>query len=159
IGMTLGARVGLAFVLEEFALLPTGSQPEQRAVRLLAAAAALRGLIASPIPFHMRARHERWVTELRVALCQERFAHAWKEGQGMSLEQAAAQALALADVPLQTDAQHPTHATEDLLTARELEVLQLVASGRTNKEVARDLVLSVRTVERHIANIYAKIGA
>jgi DNA-binding NarL/FixJ family response regulator len=45
------------------------------------------------------------------------------------------------------------------LTARELEVLRLVAHGRSNQEIAGELVLSVRTVERHIANIYDKIGA
>jgi pimeloyl-ACP methyl ester carboxylesterase/DNA-binding CsgD family transcriptional regulator len=46
-----------------------------------------------------------------------------------------------------------------LLTARELEVLRLVAGGRTNNEIAEELVLSIRTVARHITNIYAKIGA
>jgi DNA-binding NarL/FixJ family response regulator len=45
------------------------------------------------------------------------------------------------------------------LTPRETEVLALIACGRTNSEIARELVLSVRTVERHIENIYAKIGA
>jgi pimeloyl-ACP methyl ester carboxylesterase/DNA-binding CsgD family transcriptional regulator len=45
------------------------------------------------------------------------------------------------------------------LTARELEVLRLLAAGRTNAEIAEELVLSVRTVERHAANIYAKLGA
>ena len=45
------------------------------------------------------------------------------------------------------------------LTAREVTVLRLVAGGRTNKEIAAELVLSVGTVERHIANIYGKIGA
>jgi LuxR family maltose regulon positive regulatory protein len=44
------------------------------------------------------------------------------------------------------------------LTAREVEVLRLVARGRSNQEIASELVLSVRTVERHIANIYDKIG-
>ncbi|MGH2762693.1 MAG: LuxR C-terminal-related transcriptional regulator [Thermoleophilaceae bacterium] len=45
------------------------------------------------------------------------------------------------------------------LTAREVEVLRLVAEGRSNDEIAEALVLSVRTVERHISNLYAKIGA
>jgi DNA-binding NarL/FixJ family response regulator len=45
------------------------------------------------------------------------------------------------------------------LTAREVEVLRLVARGRSNQQIAEELVLSVRTVERHIANIYDKIGA
>src|SRR5262249_24412282 len=42
---------------------------------------------------------------------------------------------------------------------RELEVLRLVAAGHSNREIADELVLSVRTVERHINNLYAKIGA
>ena len=43
------------------------------------------------------------------------------------------------------------------LTRRELEVLRLVAVGRTNREVARELVLSERTVEMHVRNILAKL--
>ena len=46
----------------------------------------------------------------------------------------------------------------DLLTEREVEVLRLLAGGSSNKEIAAKLFLSVRTVERHIANIYNKIG-
>jgi DNA-binding NarL/FixJ family response regulator len=45
------------------------------------------------------------------------------------------------------------------LTPREREVLALLARGRSNQEIAGELVLSVRTVERHIANLYDKIGA
>jgi DNA-binding NarL/FixJ family response regulator len=47
----------------------------------------------------------------------------------------------------------------DRLTARELEVLRLLAAGHSNPEIAAALVLSVKTVERHLANLYAKIGA
>jgi DNA-binding CsgD family transcriptional regulator len=45
------------------------------------------------------------------------------------------------------------------LSHREAEVLRLLALGRSNDEIARELVLSIRTVERHVANAYAKIGA
>jgi DNA-binding CsgD family transcriptional regulator len=45
------------------------------------------------------------------------------------------------------------------LTPRETEVLRLLAGGRTNKEIAAELVISVHTVERHVATIYRKIGA
>ena len=45
------------------------------------------------------------------------------------------------------------------LSAREAEVLRLVARGLGNADIARELVLSVRTVERHVANVYLKIGA
>lgn len=44
------------------------------------------------------------------------------------------------------------------LTAREAEVLALVATGRTNKDVARALHLSERTVARHLSNIFTKLG-
>ena len=47
----------------------------------------------------------------------------------------------------------------DDLTRREVEVLRLLAAGQTNHEIAAALYLSVRTVERHVANIYGKIGA
>jgi ATP/maltotriose-dependent transcriptional regulator MalT len=45
------------------------------------------------------------------------------------------------------------------LTGREAEVLGLIAQGRSNQQIADALVLSIRTVERHISNIYGKIGA
>ena len=50
-------------------------------------------------------------------------------------------------------------AAPDGLTPRELEVLRLVSSGYSNKELASELVVSLHTVERHLANIYGKIGA
>jgi ATP/maltotriose-dependent transcriptional regulator MalT len=47
----------------------------------------------------------------------------------------------------------------DPLSERELEVLTLLASGRTNSEIARDLFVSVGTVKSHTGNIYRKLGA
>ncbi len=45
------------------------------------------------------------------------------------------------------------------LTARELEVLRFIAKGKSNREIANELVLSERTVQRHISNLYTKINA
>ena len=44
------------------------------------------------------------------------------------------------------------------LTAREVEVLGLIARGRSNREIASSLVISERTVARHVQNIFAKLG-
>jgi pimeloyl-ACP methyl ester carboxylesterase len=46
-----------------------------------------------------------------------------------------------------------------VLTPREAEILRLIANGRSSSEISHNLTLSVRTVGRHITNIYAKIGA
>jgi DNA-binding NarL/FixJ family response regulator len=47
----------------------------------------------------------------------------------------------------------------DRLSDREMAVLRLLASGKSNREIAEELVLSIRTVEHHVAHVYAKIGA
>ena len=52
----------------------------------------------------------------------------------------------------------PTAAADGDLTAREREIAELVAAGRTNREVAAQLVLSERTIEAHLRNVYAKLG-
>jgi ATP/maltotriose-dependent transcriptional regulator MalT len=44
------------------------------------------------------------------------------------------------------------------LTTRELEVLRLLAAGKTNRAIAGELVLAEKTVDRHVSNIYAKLG-
>jgi DNA-binding NarL/FixJ family response regulator len=46
----------------------------------------------------------------------------------------------------------------DVLTPRELEVLKMVAEGRTNQEIADQLVLSIKTVQVHRANVMEKLG-
>jgi DNA-binding NarL/FixJ family response regulator len=45
------------------------------------------------------------------------------------------------------------------LTDREAEVLRLMAAGRSNKEIAADLVLALETVKTHVGNVLAKLGA
>ena len=46
----------------------------------------------------------------------------------------------------------------ELLTPRELQVLKLIAEAHTSKEIAQELVISVKTVERHRQNILDKLG-
>lgn len=53
----------------------------------------------------------------------------------------------------------PVRHPDDPLSERELEVLALLASGRTNSEIAKDLFVAVGTVKSHVNNIYRKLGA
>jgi len=54
--------------------------------------------------------------------------------------------------------QKPAGRTAGGLTARELQVLRLVAAGQTNRSIAADLFLSERTVDRHVSNTFTKLG-
>jgi len=72
---------------------------------------------------------------------------------GMARHQELAEALA-AKVGLPSD----PRGAPDALTARESQVLRRVAQGRRNGEIAAELFLSAATVQRHVANIYAKLG-
>ena len=47
---------------------------------------------------------------------------------------------------------------DDLLTRREKEIAELVARDLTNRQIAKELVISERTVEKHVANILKKLG-
>jgi DNA-binding NarL/FixJ family response regulator len=46
----------------------------------------------------------------------------------------------------------------DILTPRELQVLKLIAEAKTSKEIAKELFISIKTVERHRQNILNKLG-
>jgi DNA-binding CsgD family transcriptional regulator len=72
------------------------------------------------------------------------------DGEGiLSLRDAIAFAVA--------DGESPTHPTQAALSAREREVVQLVAEGGTNREIADQLCISERTIERHLSNIFDKL--
>jgi ATP/maltotriose-dependent transcriptional regulator MalT len=64
----------------------------------------------------------------------------------------------LAELGLALSTRPEARRTADMRTRREREVIRLLAKGRSNDEIASELVLSVRTVESHVASIYAKIG-
>ena len=60
-----------------------------------------------------------------------------------------------------TTAEQPPSSTPDHpagLTPREIEVLGLVAAGMANAQIAKDLFISLRTVETHLTSIYHKLG-
>ncbi|MDQ2651771.1 MAG: LuxR C-terminal-related transcriptional regulator, partial [Chloroflexota bacterium] len=128
------------------------------AARLFGAAATLREAIATPYVPSERVWMDPILADLHAALGAERFAAAWAQGAALSREDAVAAALA---IRAETGGMPPSAAQRatdaDGLTAREVEILRLIAAGRVNREVADELFISPATVARHIANIYRKL--
>ncbi len=101
-----------------------------------------------------RALYERTLAASRSRLDEAAWTAAWAEGRAMSPEQAVEYALEQEATPEPTTPEpYPAG-----LSAREAEVLRLVAQGMTNAEVAEKLFISSRTVDWHLGSIYRKLG-
>lgn len=124
-------------------------------------AEALRQATGRPIREFERTGYEREVEALRAQLGKAAFDAAWAEGRGMTPEQVLVAehllALAASPVALPTPAPAPSSLPEGL-TAREVEVLRLLARGLKNEEIARQLVITSETVKSHLKSIFSKLG-
>jgi non-specific serine/threonine protein kinase len=152
-----GNMTGIAFALEGVAATCQAQQHLTRAVELFGAAAALRTRIGFPVVQPDRSHYDRHVAALRAALGSEAFAAAWSAGHAMTPD--AAIDLALHPLVDADAAPGPSTATRAAgLSKRELEVLRLVADGKSNQEIATALFISRHTVINHVANIMNKLG-
>ena len=137
-----------------------------RAAQLIGAS---EGVLSTLDAHYEPATHEeieRIIASVRAELDSDTFGGLVAEGRAMSLAQAIAHALEPAQAPAGSPTRAGTitaaggeQANPTDLTEREVEVLRLIAVGKSNQEIGQELVLSRRTVERHISNIYEKIGA
>jgi predicted ATPase/DNA-binding CsgD family transcriptional regulator len=160
----VGDKVLIALGLEGLAgVVATQGEPV-RATRLWAAAAVLREAIGAPMPPVERAGYERAVATVRMQLGEQIFATAWNEGCTMNPEQVlASRELATLPQPLLPALSaippvKPAPTYPDGLTAREGEVLRLLAQGLTSAQIAEQLVISVVTVNFHVRSIYSKLS-
>ena len=125
------------------------------AAQLWGAAEAIRDASDIAIPPVEIADYERSVSTARVHLGEKTFAAAWAQGRSMTPRQALA-AQGQKPIPSPTVTPSPNYPAG--LTAREVEVLHLLAAGLTDVQVAEKLVLSPRTVHTHVSSIYSKLG-
>jgi ATP/maltotriose-dependent transcriptional regulator MalT len=162
---SIGNKLSVVTLIEAFAKLAFAEQHALGAVALLGAASALRQSIGAPLSPREHAWHQQFSVTLRQAFDAATFDAIWQHGQRLSLEEAIALGLA-PEQARQGELQHtvrpePTPATKprDLmgLTAREVDVLRLVAQGMTDAEVSEKLVISPRTVNGHLSSIYSKL--
>jgi non-specific serine/threonine protein kinase len=98
---------------------------------------------------------ERITAGTRAALPSAAFEQAWTSGRLLTLEEALGDALALA-APEATPRASPDAAAG--LTPREQDVLRLLAEGRSDREIGEALFIGTRTVQTHVANLFAKLG-
>jgi predicted ATPase/DNA-binding CsgD family transcriptional regulator len=179
-----GQRLGIARGLEAFAALAAVRQQPEQAARLAGAACQLRESFGHPAGLGSRVEE---VLELaRARLGAAAAAALFAAGREMTAEQAARYALAPnpqrssghghavpggSGEPAWTDpallaAVSPRHDADGSplargaspLTAREYEIVLLIARGLTNKQIAGELVISPKTAARHVANILSKLG-
>ena len=133
-----------------------------RAVRLWAAADVVRKSSGIQLPAVVRfaTDYEGRLAAVRAELGEEAFERAWAEGRAMSMEQAVEYALSeeKSTVSISPTAKRPSADESPALTRREREVAKLVARGLTNRRIAKELVLSERTVENHVRNILKKLN-
>jgi ATP/maltotriose-dependent transcriptional regulator MalT len=146
----------IASCLEGWAVMLIDLDRFAWAVQLWGAAEALRETIRAPMTPVERADYEPRVATIRARLGEDVFSAAWMAGRTMTPEQALSidqQARASLPTRISPSSSLPVSAG---LTARELEVLHLVASGMTNTQIAQKLVLSEKTVATHLTHIFNK---
>lgn len=159
----LGDRSGIAESLEGFASVSFGTGDPSRAATLLAAADRLRQAISHPVPQNDMPTYGKLKSSIEEQLGQE-FDIQWSVGASMMLDDAMSLALALTlpddgiSGPQIGGAASLRAIAEKGITERELQVLQKLGSGESDKEIAASLYISVRTVQSHVQNLLNKFG-
>jgi predicted ATPase/DNA-binding CsgD family transcriptional regulator len=148
-------RLGMAECLIGFAAIAVVRGLPAVGARLLAAADAIGRPRVKSSWAVTRREYEHSLALARAKLTENELEAEQAAGRALSLEQAIAYAQ---NLPLLSSATPASRETADDLTEREREVAALIARGHSNGEIASELVVSKRTVEKHIANILSKLA-
>jgi predicted ATPase/DNA-binding NarL/FixJ family response regulator len=158
-----GDRWGVVESLSGLAAAAAQGQAEM-ATRLFAAADAVRSSIGLKLQRYVQTEFDRAIAALRAELGEERFTAAWNAGWALTLAQAVAEAekvattpAAAAPVPAKPQARTVDPVDTGGLTGREIEVLQLLAEGKSSREIGEELFISHRTATTHVTNIFTKL--
>lgn len=145
---------GVAECLIGFAAMAVACGLPAAGARLLAAAVAIGGERVATTWAATRLEYEHYLGLAQASLTEAEFQAEQATGRSLSLEQTVEYARIL---PLKAAARAARKQQDDL-TKREREIAALIARGKTNGEIADQLVISKRTVEKHIGNILSKLA-
>jgi non-specific serine/threonine protein kinase len=146
---------GIAECLIGFAALAVVCGLPAAGARLLAATVVIGGQRIASAWAATRREYEYYLALVRARLTEAEFQAEQTAGRTFSLEQAVEYVQSL---PINLVTPSVTRKKRDDLTVRQREVAALIAQGESNGEIADKLVVSKRTVEKHIANILSKLG-
>jgi DNA-binding CsgD family transcriptional regulator/tetratricopeptide (TPR) repeat protein len=157
----VGPRWAVAAALESLAGVAAGQHQDQAAVELASGAAALRMEIGVPVRPNWHAGLERTLAATGARLGPDAFARAWAKGQAQPLPDVIAAAaelrIAAPSRPVRGGGVQEADRPFDL-TPRELDVLGLLVTGKTDREIAESLFIGIRTVQTHVTHLFAKLG-
>jgi len=153
-------RMGTTFCLEALAWIAASRHQYERAAVLLGTATGLLQSIGTTLDSHqaMAGHHRDCEHQARQALGETAFHAAYH--RGLELPSGDAVAYALQQPPAKPPKKPPAPAVSDAapLTPREMQVARLIAGGRSNRDIAAELVVSQRTAENHVEHILTKLG-
>ena len=152
----------LASTLAGVAALIAGSGQPERAARLCGAVRTIQDLVGVRLPPAGTINLQRATDEILARISHEAFEAERAKGRTVTVEEAVADA----QVEIPVDVDLPSSArpgplrlmAPEGLTPREFEVLRLVATGRSNQEIADALFISLPTVKTHLHNVLNKLG-
>jgi len=146
----------LALALSDTAMQGLASGRLETAARLLGASSAILAAADIPKRSPILADEERTTVAIRQALGDVAFEAAFSAGSVLPLEAALAEANALLAELAETP-EPPAPISPGGLSPRELEVLRLVAAGRTDREIADTLFIARTTASDHVSHILSKL--
>jgi non-specific serine/threonine protein kinase len=153
-----GDRLTVADVLSRLASVALHLGQPVAATQLLAATNAIRTELGVPPSVTDRASHQAALTAAKLALSEDAFTQAWQTGGATPLNEIVAGALQVAQTWSPGAGRSGVDAHGGgVLTARERDVLRLLAAGRADREIAAALFIGQGTVRSHLTSIYGKL--
>jgi non-specific serine/threonine protein kinase len=149
----LGRTRGAAVCVIVLAAVAVERGQMERAVGLLALAQALCDEASCRLPPALASWHAEGLRTARAALGASTFLEVWAKSRQLPLEEALAVAIGSAVPRRQRSVDGPAE-----LSSRELQVVQLVAEGLSDRQIAARLAISPRTVDNHLRRIFGKVG-